>query len=111
MDIPEIVITMATSHINHVERASTRRLRKMCQDAITEACQKARDQGAIPITMVDDLSAHSFGPWTNAFAKGLARSARREKVSVTGGEMAQMPDTYAPGYAGVVVSLVSIKGR
>lgn len=107
--LPEIITTMGSAHVRYIERASTRRIRKMTQDAITEACRKARAQGFRPISAVDDLSMNSAGPWIGTFAKCLARSANREGISIVGGEMAQMSDTYAPGYAGIVVTVVGIK--
>jgi phosphoribosylaminoimidazole (AIR) synthetase len=80
----------------------------MTQSAISDACQKAREQHAKPIAAVDDLTVNSVGPWISTFAKCLARSARREGISIVGGEMAQMPDTYVPNYAGIWVAVVSI---
>jgi phosphoribosylaminoimidazole (AIR) synthetase len=64
---------------------------------------------AQPISAVDDLTIHSTGPWIDSFGKCLARSAKREGISVVGGEMAQMPDSYAPGYAGIFVTVVSLR--
>jgi phosphoribosylaminoimidazole (AIR) synthetase len=81
----------------------------MVQNAMTEACDKARAQGARPISAVDDLTIHSVGRWIDVFGQCLARSARREGISVVGGEMAQMPDSYAAGYAGVIISVVSLR--
>ena len=103
-----MVITMAARHIRHIERAGTRRIRKMTQEAVSEACEKGRQQGARPISAVDDLTMAMVGPWVGTFAKCLARSALREGISIVGGEMAQMPDIYKPGYVGVVVSVVSL---
>lgn len=80
----------------------------MTQFAISGACRKAREQGARPISAVDDLSVHAIGPWIDTFAKCLARSAKSEGISIVGGEMAQMPDSYATHYAGVWVTVVSI---
>jgi phosphoribosylaminoimidazole (AIR) synthetase len=107
----EVIITLGTAYIRHMDRASTRRIRKMTQDAVVRACDRAWAEGARPISMVDDLSMHAVGPWIDTFAKCLARSARSVGISVVGGEMAQMPDTYAPGYVGIVVTVVSIRVR
>lgn len=104
-----IVVTMGAAHIRRIDRASTRRIRQMTQTAFTIACDRARAQSATPLSAVDDLSIHVIGPWIDAFAKCLARSAKREGVSVVGGEMAQVPDTYAPGYASIVVTVVSLR--
>lgn len=104
----KIVTTIAAAHIRHINRASTRRIRQMIQSAITKACDKARAQGAFPISAVDDLTMHTIGPWVTTFAKCLVKSARREGISIIGGEMAQMPDSYPPGYVGVVISVVAI---
>jgi phosphoribosylaminoimidazole (AIR) synthetase len=80
----------------------------MTQEAVSEACRRAREQGAEPISAVDDLSMHKIGPWINTFSACLARSAKREGISIVGGEMAQMPDSYAENYIGIWVTVVSI---
>lgn len=103
----EVTLTMGSSHIRHIDRASTRRIRKMTQSAVSEACNKAKAQGAKPLSCVDDLTIYSVGPWIDNFAKCLARSAKREGISVVGGEIAQMSDTYVKGYVGIVVTVVS----
>ena len=105
----EIVTGTASAHIRQVRNASTRRIRIMTQTAISEACRKVREQGARPLSAVDDLTMHRVGPWIGIFARCLARSARREKVSIAGGEMAQMPNTYKSGYVGIVVTVVGVK--
>lgn len=76
---------------------------------MTSACDKVRVQGAKPLSAVDDLTAHAFGPWVETFAECLAQAAKREGISIVGGEMAQMPDSYEPGYVGLVVSVVGIR--
>ena len=103
-----IIITIGTAHIRHADRSGSRRFRKLCQDAITQACDRARALGAVPITMVDDLSIHKIGRWMSVFSSCLAKSARREGISIIGGEIAQMPDTYSRGYAGLFVTVVSL---
>jgi phosphoribosylaminoimidazole (AIR) synthetase len=108
-EIPDIVLTMGAAHILRIDLASSRSIRRMVNTAMTAACDKARAQGAKPISAVDDLTTHSLGPWVDTFAKHLAGAAQQEGISIVGGEMAQMSDSYAPGYAGVMVSVVSIK--
>lgn len=55
------------------------------------------------------------GPWRIRMPHGYAHcvdsehAAQREEVAIVGGEMAQMRDTYAPGYIGVVVYVTGIK--
>ncbi len=107
--LPEIVLTMGSAHVLRIDLASNRSIRRMVNAAVTAACDRARAQGARPISAVDDLTIHTVGPWIDAFAKYLAGAAQREGISIVGGEMAQMPDSYAPGYAGVVVSVVSLR--
>lgn len=105
-----IIITMASAHIKRIDRVGARRIKTMVNKAVTEACDKARAKGAIPLSAVDDLSVHSIdGKWMNVFSRSLYRVAAREGISIVGGEMAQMPDTYSKGYIGIVVSVVSIK--
>ena len=105
----ETVITIGVGHIKRIDLASNRSIRRMVHKAVTVACDKARALGAKPITAVDDLTIHSMGPWIDNFAKYLARSAMLEGISISGGEMAQMADTYAYGYVGVVVFVLSLK--
>jgi phosphoribosylaminoimidazole (AIR) synthetase len=102
-----IVIAMRSAYIRHIDNVGTKRIRKMTNAAVGAACAEARRQGATPISMVDDLSIAKIGRWIGAFARCLTRSARREGVSVVGGEMAQMPDTYAAGYVGLTVTVVA----
>lgn len=102
------MIAIRSAHIRHIERASTRRIRQMTNAAVYAACAEVRKQGAEPITMVDDLSVHRVGRWIGKFAVCLTRSARREGISIVGGEMAQMPDTYKSGYAGVTATVVGL---
>lgn len=108
---PTIILTMGSAHIRRIDRASNRRIRKMASVAVAKACSQARAQGARPITAVDDLTVQSLGPWIDAFAAGLCAAAIREGISISGGEMAQMPDSYAPGYVSVVVSVASLLGE
>jgi phosphoribosylaminoimidazole (AIR) synthetase len=74
-----------------------------------KACQEAKSKGFLPISAVDDLTIHQIGPWIDTFAKCLSRLAQLQKISIVGGEMAQMKDSYSPGYVGFVISVVSIK--
>ena len=103
-----IVVAIGARHLRSVDRASPRRVRKFGAGAVREACAKLRAKGARPITLVDDLSMHSVGPWIDDFAYGLAAAAKREGVSIVGGEMAQMRDTYRPGGVSVVVYVAGI---
>lgn len=102
MSAEQIVMTCACGHT-----IDSGMVRQMAYDTLREACRKARDQGAIPISAVDDLSMTSIGPWVDDFALGLTEAALIENVSISGGEMAQMPDTYVLGYVGVVVFVVA----
>jgi len=104
----DIVVTLAAAHIN-VDEAGREGVRKMAFDVLREACSNARAQGARPITVVDDLSMHAVGDWVDDFAAGLTEAALLEGVSITGGEMAQMGDTYAAGWISVVVYVAAIK--
>lgn len=104
-----VAIGLGVAHIRQIKNAGTRRVRKMVQSAVSDACQQLRNDGYRPISMVDDLTMHSLGRWIDTFGKCLTRSAKREGISVTGGEMAQMPDTYRRGYVGVAVSVVGVK--
>ena len=104
-----VILTMGVAHLSRADLAPSRAVRRMVNKAMGIACTKARDQGGIPIAAVDDLTVHSLGPWVDNFGKHLAGAASRNGVSVVGGEMAQMPDTYAAGYAGVVISVVSLR--
>lgn len=106
----EVIVTIGSAHIRRVDRASTRRMRKMTQDAVSEACRRGRERGGVPISAVDDLSMHAAGRWITTFGKCLARSARREGISIVGGEMAQMRDTYRPQAISLVVYVVSLHG-
>lgn len=105
----EAIITTAAAHFKCIDLASNRHIRKMVHKAVTGACNKARAQNAKPLTAVDDLTMHSLGPWIDTLAKYLARSALVEGISISGGEMAQMPDTYIPGYVGIIIFVLSIK--
>jgi phosphoribosylaminoimidazole (AIR) synthetase len=67
-----------------------------------------RAQGLQPISAVDDLTMHSTGNWIDDFSRGIASAAKREGISIVGGEMAQMPDTYAPNYVGVIAYVVGL---
>lgn len=100
---------MASAHIARIDLASNRQIRRMVDTAVTLACNKAREQNAKPITAVDDLTVHTVGPWLDIFGKYLAGAAMRNGISIVGGEIAQMSGSYTPGYAGVVVSVVSIR--
>lgn len=104
-----IVVTVGAAHIRHIDRTSTRRLRQLVQGAVTEACNKARRQGARPVSAVDDLSYHAPGRWIDTFGFCLRRAALRERISISGGEMAQMADTYAPGCVSVVIFLAALR--
>lgn len=106
---PNIVVTTAQSHIRRIDRASPRRIRKMAASAVYRACTKMKALGMTPLCLVDDVSMHAIGPWFNDFMYGLGAAAQREGVAIVGGEMAQMRDTYAPGYVGVVVYVTGIK--
>jgi phosphoribosylaminoimidazole (AIR) synthetase len=108
-DPAKIVVTMAHSHLRRVDRASPRQIRKMAATAVYKACAKLKAEGTKPLCLVDDLSMHSAGPWIDDFAYGLTAAAKREGVSIVGGEMAQMRDSYAFGYVGVVVYVTGIK--
>lgn len=105
---PGVILTMGAAHIRRIDRASTRRIRKMTQQAINIACNRARELGATPISAVDDLSVHAIGAWIDKFALCLARFAKREGISIVGGEIAQMSETYALGYAGIVVTVAAL---
>lgn len=106
---PNIVVTAAHTYIRRIDRASPRRVRKMAATAVYRACAKMKARGMKPLCLVDDLSMHAAGPWVDDFARGLVAAAKREGVAIVGGEMAQMRDTYAPGYVGVVVYVTGIK--
>ena len=58
-----------------------------------------------------ELSAAALGVPVVMVATGadLARTAKAHGISVVGGEVAQMPDTYAAGYAGIFVTVVGIE--
>jgi phosphoribosylaminoimidazole (AIR) synthetase len=81
----------------------------MAATAVHLACAKMRAQGAKPLTLVDDLSMNSPGKWIDAFAQGLTSAAKYEGISVVGGEMAQMADTYPYGRVAVVVFVVGLR--
>ncbi len=81
----------------------------MIKFPMQRACDEARGKGFLPISAVDDLTIHSIGPWIDTFAKCLSRLAQLQKISIIGGEMAQMKDSYYPGYVGFVIFIVSIK--
>lgn len=102
-------MTIGSAHIRRIDRASTRRIKKMTSTAIDQAYFLALEQGATPISAVDDLSMHKIGPWINNFGKCLARSAKRRNISISGGELAQMPDSYYFGAVSLVVIMVSVK--
>lgn len=68
-----------------------------------------RIKGINPISAVDDLSVHSMGPWIDDFSIGLSQAAKKENISIVGGEIAQMGSVYRSGYIGVVVYVVGIK--
>lgn len=105
----DVTITIGHSHIRRIDRVSPRRVRKMAATAVRKACVEMRSRGLRPLSAVDDLTVHSIGNWIDDFAHGLTAAAKREGISVIGGEMAQMPDTYALGYVGVIVYVVGVK--
>ena len=107
--MPEIVITVAATHVRRIDRLNRRQIRKFGSTAVRKACRNMRAQGVTPLSLVDDISMHAIGPWFEDFAYGLTAAAIREGVSVVGGEMAQMSGTYKQGYAGVVVCVVGVK--
>jgi phosphoribosylaminoimidazole (AIR) synthetase len=104
-----LLITIGEAHIRNINHASPKRIRKMAATAVHKACVKMRSQGARPITLVDDLSMHSPGKWIDAFAQGLTSAAKYEGISIIGGEMAQMADTYLPNSVSVVVYVTGLK--
>jgi phosphoribosylformylglycinamidine cyclo-ligase len=77
--------------------------------AVYKACAKMKAKGIKPLSMVDDLSMHAVGPWIDDFAYGLAAAAKREGISIVGGEMAQMGGTYREGCVSVVVYVTGIR--
>ncbi len=81
----------------------------MSSTAVYKACAKMKKQGVKPLCAVDDLSMHAVGPWIGNFAHGLTGAAKREGISIVGGEMAQMPDTYKRGYVGIIVYVTGIE--
>lgn len=105
----EVVITIGASHVRHIDRLNRRQVRKLGSSAVYKACRKMRALGVRPLSMVDDLSMHSVGPWVDQFAQGLTSAALREGISIVGGEMAQMGGTYRPGSVGVVVYVVGLR--
>lgn len=99
---------MGSAHIRNIQSAGAQTIRRKVQQAVSEACQKAREQGFKPISALDDLSVNSLGPRMDTFGKCLVRAARREGISICGGEIAQMPSTYLPGCISIVVTVVSL---
>jgi phosphoribosylaminoimidazole (AIR) synthetase len=109
--LPEIVLTMGVAHLLRIDLASSRAIKRMVDEAMNTACGRALAKGAIPISAVDDLTIHAVGPWIDIFAQHLSGAALRKGISIVGGEMAQMRDSYSKGYAGVVISVVSLKHK
>lgn len=103
-DFPRIVTGIGSVHLRHGTTASCRRLRAIGRHTVHEACRRVREQGARPISLVDDLTATRLtAKLCEQIAIGITQACLAEKVSCVGGEMAQMGDSYRPGYLGLIV--------
>ena len=106
-----ILITTAAGHIN-TNLVNAGAVHKMVFDTVQSACAKARTQGAVPLSAVDDISMHSLrGNWFAPFVDGLGDAAEFEGIAIVGGEMAQMSSTYNPGWISLFVTVVSLKEK
>lgn len=104
------ITTIHATHTRNIHRLNRRQIRKLGSSAINRACRKMHKQNIQPLTCVDDLTiVGEISSWIDNFSYGLTSAAKKQNISIVGGEMAQMPDTYRPGYVGVIVYIVGIK--
>lgn len=80
------------------------------QDLLSACANDILVMGAKPLTMLDYLASEDLAPEIIAeIIEGLAVACRDNAVALTGGEMAQMPQTYLPGewdVVGIVTGVV-----
>src|SRR5437773_2568876 len=65
--------------------------------------------GSPPPAVLDDLATAELAPETAAaIVSGVARGCRAHDMMLAGGETAQLPDLYQPGYYDLAGSIVGV---
>ena len=79
------------------------------EDMVGHSCNDILCQGARPITFLDYLAVSKLKPdQIEQIVKGLAKGCKENKISLVGGEMAEMPGVYQPGEFDIVGSITGV---
>lgn len=80
------------------------------QDLVNHSVNDILVHGATPLAFMDYIAGHRLGAeQIEAIVEGIARACRAHRMTLAGGETAQMPGLYQPGtydLAGTIVGVV-----